>query len=158
MTDEEKYEVSHIVEEDYSNPNQRVFLVRWLGYSAEHDSWEPLENLEEDAIEVVREWDRKQRQKQKTRDKLQNKRGKSADRVTAESRPQGSGLAKSFHTVDARYDVFADVQANTNTRASPTNGQKINAKAKPQKSNPSHNVPAQNPLIKVQFVMNIAYQ
>jgi len=63
MSDEEEvYEVSHIVDEDYSNPNQRVFRVRWLGYSAQHDSWEPLENLQNGAMEVVRAWDRKKKQ------------------------------------------------------------------------------------------------
>jgi Chromo (CHRromatin Organisation MOdifier) domain len=69
MSDEETYEVSHIVEEDYSNPNKRMFLVRWLGYTADYDSWEPLENLEDGAIEVVREWDRKRKQMQKRKAK-----------------------------------------------------------------------------------------
>ena len=64
MSDEPLYEVSHVVDEDYSNPNQRVLLVRWVGYTSASDSWEPLENLEDGAIEVVREWDRKKKQEQ----------------------------------------------------------------------------------------------
>jgi hypothetical protein len=63
MPNDNVYEVSHIVDEDYSNPKQRVFLVRWLGYTSEYDSWEPLENLKDGAIEVVREWDRKNRKR-----------------------------------------------------------------------------------------------
>ena len=59
MPNDNVYEVSHIVEEDYSDPKQRLFLVRWLGYASDYDSWEPLENLKDGAIEVVREWDRK---------------------------------------------------------------------------------------------------
>jgi len=64
MPEEEVYEVSHIVDEDYSNPNQRVFRVRWLGYSPQYDSWEPLENLKDGALEVVREWDRNKKKPQ----------------------------------------------------------------------------------------------
>lgn len=61
MPDNEVYEVSHIIDEDYSNPNERVFLVRWLGYSPDYDSWEPLDNLLPGAIEIVNEWDRKKK-------------------------------------------------------------------------------------------------
>jgi hypothetical protein len=61
MPDDEVYEVSHIIDEDYSNPSERVFLVRWLGYSPDYDSWEPLDNLLPGAIEIVKEWDRKKK-------------------------------------------------------------------------------------------------
>jgi hypothetical protein len=63
MPDNNVYEVSHIVDEDCSNPKERLFLVRWLGYTSEYDSWEPLENLKDGAIEVVKEWDRKNRKR-----------------------------------------------------------------------------------------------
>lgn len=63
MPDENVYEVSHIVDEDCSNPKQRLFLVRWLGYTSEYDSWEPLENLKDGALDVVREWERKNRKR-----------------------------------------------------------------------------------------------
>src|SRR5271156_3797256 len=86
MSDDEVYEVSHILDEDLSNPNERVFLVRWLGYSADFDSWEPLNHLKDGALEVVREWDRKKKQlqKRKTRDRDSNQdQGNQSTRTTA---------------------------------------------------------------------------
>jgi Chromo (CHRromatin Organisation MOdifier) domain len=53
------YEVQAIVDEDYSNPKERVFLIRWAGYSAEHDSWEPLSHLEGGAGVLIKKWDRR---------------------------------------------------------------------------------------------------
>ena len=96
MSDEPLYEVSHIVEEDYSNPNQRVFLVRWRDYTSEADSWEPLENLEDGAIEVVREWDRKNKQVQKR--KVQEAKV-SASQLRAGPRIASSGRVKSSQMV-----------------------------------------------------------
>ena len=63
--DESDYEVSHIVNEDCSNPNQRKFLVRWLGYTPEYDSWEPEQNLIPGALEVIKEWERKKKREQR---------------------------------------------------------------------------------------------
>ena len=103
MSDEPLYEVSHIVEEDYSNPNQRVFLVRWLGYTPAADSWEPLENLEDGAIEVVREWDRKKKQAQKrkaseTKASANNVKG-TASQIRDGPRKPSSGRVKSSQKV-----------------------------------------------------------
>jgi hypothetical protein len=103
MPDEPLYEVSHIVEEDYSNLNQRVFLVRWLGYTSASDSWEPLENLEDGAIEVVREWDRKKKQAQKrkapeTKVSANNVK-RSASQIRDELRKASSGRVKSSQKV-----------------------------------------------------------
>lgn len=104
MSDDEVYEVSHILDEDYSIPNERVFLVRWLGYSANFDSWEPLEHLKDGAIEVVQEWDRKKKQLQKrrTREKesdqdqgIQSTRTtKAVARGTGRKRGRGRGRGK----------------------------------------------------------------
>jgi hypothetical protein len=103
MSDEPLYEVSHIIEEDYSNPNQRVFLVRWLGYTSASDSWEPLENLEDGAIEVVREWDRKKKQAQKrkaseTKASANNVK-RTASQIRDEPRKPSSGRVKSSQEV-----------------------------------------------------------
>jgi hypothetical protein len=72
MSGDTVYEVSHIVDEDCSHPNQRVFLVRWVGYTSQQDTWEPLDNLKDGAMEVVREWDRKKKQVQKRMAKEEN--------------------------------------------------------------------------------------
>ena len=104
MPDEPLYEVSHIVDEDYSNPNQRVFLVRWLGYTSASDSWEPLENLELGAIEVVREWDRKkklaQKQKASGAKVSANNVKRSESQIRDEPRKAGSGRVKSSRVVN----------------------------------------------------------
>ena len=103
MPKEQLYEVSHIVDEDYSNPNQRVFLIRWLGYTSDADSWEPIENLEYGAIEVVREWDKKKKQKHKrnaSETKVDaNTVKRSSSQIRDEPRKSSSGRVKSSQTV-----------------------------------------------------------
>lgn len=92
MSDGRSYEVSHIVDEDYSNPNKRVFRVHWLGYPSKYDSWEPLENLQDGALEVVREWDRKKKRQRQKRVALEENAnasknvGRSATRIGDDSR------------------------------------------------------------------------
>ena len=41
---EEKYEVEAILRH-CGNPGRRSFLIRWRGYSAAEDTWEPEQNL-----------------------------------------------------------------------------------------------------------------
>jgi hypothetical protein len=87
MTDTPIYEVSHIVEEKWLNPNMREFRIRWLGYSSEDDTWEPSENLADGAGHVIREWDRKKKlAKRKAKegdgDSIQPKRERSTSQAT----------------------------------------------------------------------------
>lgn len=49
------YEVSHIV----MSSGKSRFLVRWLGYEPEEDTWENAENLGEKAGQILSEWHRK---------------------------------------------------------------------------------------------------
>jgi Chromo (CHRromatin Organisation MOdifier) domain len=57
MAAEGIYQVSHIVDEDLSRTNGRVFLIRWKGYGPDFDSWEPIENFLPGALSAVNEWD-----------------------------------------------------------------------------------------------------
>jgi hypothetical protein len=42
----------------FGEPNYHLYemLVAWEGYSSEHDTWEPLETLYEDAPEAVEDY------------------------------------------------------------------------------------------------------
>jgi len=105
MPNDNVYEVSHIVAEDHSNPKQRLFLVRWLGYAAEYDSWEPLENLKDGAIEVIKEWDRKNkydRKRKATETKtagLQRQPKRSLSQLTDDGSQETSRRTKTSQTV-----------------------------------------------------------
>jgi hypothetical protein len=49
-----EYEVDHIVQSRVVRGAEQ-FLVRWKGYGAYDDTWEPLANLQ-NAVEAVREF------------------------------------------------------------------------------------------------------
>lgn len=42
------------------------YRVRWKGYSKEHDTWEPEENLEQ-VLDMVEEYNKKEEDKKKAR-------------------------------------------------------------------------------------------
>lgn len=43
--DEEEYEVERIIEVHFKKDKKREFLIRWKGFSAKEDTWEPEEHL-----------------------------------------------------------------------------------------------------------------
>jgi hypothetical protein len=105
--------VSHIVAEDDSNPNKRLFLVHWQGYSAAYDTWEPLKNLLPGSKDIVREWDKEKKLKvkeekaavkQERREYLAERREKkilkrSASQISLDERKAGAGGVKLNQTV-----------------------------------------------------------
>lgn len=52
---EDYYEVSHIVKE---NASQGLYLIRWVGYGPEDDTWMPAEELGSGAGRLVMEWEK----------------------------------------------------------------------------------------------------
>jgi Chromo (CHRromatin Organisation MOdifier) domain len=100
MADGPVYEVSHIVEEKWSNPNNREFKVRWVGYTSDDDTWEPMENLADGASHVIREWDRqrkmlaKRKAKEGDADSKQPKRERSASQTTLRQQSMDSFVQK----------------------------------------------------------------
>ena len=87
MSDETVFEVSHIVDEDCSDPNKRIYKVHWAGYPSEYDSWEPLENLAAGASQVIRKWDRKKKKKQEL---LAKRKAQEADVLSGQHRRERS--------------------------------------------------------------------
>ena len=50
------WEVSHIVTEKKKAAKNPMYLVRWVGYGPDDDTWEYMANLDKGAPEVVRDW------------------------------------------------------------------------------------------------------
>jgi hypothetical protein len=53
-----EYEVKAILSHRFLRGNNLEFLVRWLGYGHEHDTWEPEENCANSADLVTEYWAR----------------------------------------------------------------------------------------------------
>lgn len=71
---------------------KREFLVHWLRWSSDHDTWEPEENLScQDLIEKFLE--KIEKDKETERKDLRNVR-KTTDRFTLHTRDQGRRLSR----------------------------------------------------------------
>src|SRR5260221_6660575 len=57
---EEEYEVDHIVRHKRNKRGQWSFLIRWKGYEAKDDSWEPTSNLKH-AKETIDEYKKRRK-------------------------------------------------------------------------------------------------
>merc|ERR1712061_948903 len=65
--DEAEYEVDRIVD-DRVEENEKQYLIRWKGFSAEDDTWEPVTNLDcPEIIEGYEEAKRKKKEQKKSR-------------------------------------------------------------------------------------------
>lgn len=59
LADQEEFEVEKILDHKLVR-GREYFLIRWRGFSAFEDSWEPLKNLE-NAPEILSEYPRQQK-------------------------------------------------------------------------------------------------
>jgi hypothetical protein len=60
--DEEFFEISKIVNERRDpdhNDGRLQYQIRWAGYGSTDDTWEPAEKIQQDAPDLVEEWQRK---------------------------------------------------------------------------------------------------
>ena len=65
--DDEYYVVEDILD-TRERHGRTEYLVKWRGYSKKHNSWEPLENLNEAAREQARELEGPEREEQQARE------------------------------------------------------------------------------------------
>ena len=62
----EEYEVDHIVKQDVEKDGRVMCLVRWVGYTASDDTWEPRLELLGNAKKKVEEFQRRLVEKART--------------------------------------------------------------------------------------------
>lgn len=51
------YEVEKLLDKEVDENGKAYYLVKWLGYTSEDNTWEPRENLGETCASMVREFD-----------------------------------------------------------------------------------------------------
>ena len=61
IDNKEEYEVEQILKH-HGHPKSLKFLIRWKGYTAEEDSWEPEANLG-NALELLKDYKRRNKLK-----------------------------------------------------------------------------------------------
>ena len=68
-SEEEEYEVEKIVAFRFVKKTKKQYLVKWVNYSEEWNTWEPLENLI-GSQDLVAEFERKEEEKEKKREEV----------------------------------------------------------------------------------------
>jgi hypothetical protein len=90
---EYEYEVEAILSHRFKRGNKLEFLVRWLGYGHEHDTWEPEENCAHSADLITEYWARVKTQQEKK--PVSKRKAKKRSRQIADSPVSGSALRTS---------------------------------------------------------------
>jgi len=67
--DEAEYEVDRIVD-DRVEDNEKQYLIRWKGFTAEDDTWEPVTNL--DCPEIIDAYEEAKRKKKEAKKAKRN--------------------------------------------------------------------------------------
>lgn len=78
--DEAEYEVDRIVD-DRVEDNEKQYLIRWKGFTAEDDTWEPVTNL--DCPEIIEGYEENKRKKKE----LKKQRKSDANTIKQENAP-----------------------------------------------------------------------
>jgi hypothetical protein len=78
-----EYEVEAILSHRFLRGNKLEFLVRWLGYGHEHDTWEPEANCVNSSELITEYWARVKTQKEKK--PVSKRKSKKRARQTAAS-------------------------------------------------------------------------
>ena len=96
----EELPVEKVLKLRYKNGKERV-LVRWMGYGAEHDTWEPVESLIHCCADEILALRRKRQEKKDRLEAMRlsqasNRQTRSSATVAAEKRGQRQRTAPDF--------------------------------------------------------------
>jgi len=76
--DEPEYEVDRIVD-DRVEDNEKQYLIRWKGFTAEDDTWEPVTNL--DCPEIIDAYEEAKRKKKEAKKAKRNDMSKIEPKI-----------------------------------------------------------------------------
>jgi hypothetical protein len=85
--------VEAILSHRFKRGNKLEFLVRWLGYGHEHDTWEPEENCMNSSVLITEYWARVKTQQEKK--PVSKRKSKKRARQDADSPSTGHALRPS---------------------------------------------------------------